>query len=411
MHHWRRGLKGENGVLAEVGSEVTKSQMHPRPKLFHGKFRVENIFPGNKHSLRPFSSDNNPLPIVTELISNQHWRSLKTHLQNANPITLLQQLLDSRIDPCLTLRYYKWSEEEFNLSHSLEHSCMLLHSLANSKEYSKMRSFLYGFVKNENHISVSSIFHAISISGDSFCAGSIIADMLILTYVNRMRSHLGFEAFKRAGDYCFKLSVMSCNPLLSALVKNEKIEHMEYVYKEMIRRRIEVNVISFNTVINGLCKVGKLNKASDAVQDMKAWGILPDVITYNTLIGGYCKKACAMEGVKLYSYNIRAAHVDGARNSALEDAVLQGMSAKRYRRISKGHGDIIRYIWWGVFWGLWLKSDQIIELKGKASAQMAVGRRIRVLLAWSRMERRSNQDKENSHLKWSRVESAPPQFI
>ncbi|KAK8589189.1 hypothetical protein V6N12_023592 [Hibiscus sabdariffa] len=118
-----------------------------------------------------------------------------------------------------------------------------------------------------------------------------------------------------------------------------------------------------------------------------------------------------MEGVKLYSYNIRAAHVDGARNSALEDAVLQGMSAKRYRRISKGHGDIIRYIWWGVFWGLWLKSDQIIELKGKASAQMAVGRRIRVLLAWSRMERRSNQDKENSHLKWSRVESAPPQFI
>ncbi|KAK8712441.1 hypothetical protein V6N13_147681 [Hibiscus sabdariffa] len=243
--------------------------MHPRPKLFHGKFRLGNISPGNKHSLRPFSSDNNPLPIVTELISNQHWRSLKTHLQNANPTALLQQLLDSRIDPCLTLRYYKWSEEEFNLSHSLEHSCMLLHSLANSKEYSKMRSFLYGFVKNENQISVSSIFHAISISGDSFCAGSIIADMLILTYVNHMRSHLGFEAFKRAGDYGFKLSVMSCNPLLSALVKNEKVEHMEYVYKEMIRRRIE-----------GLCKKGKLKDANGLLNEMLEKGLVPNRTTY-----------------------------------------------------------------------------------------------------------------------------------
>ncbi|KAL1074816.1 hypothetical protein V6Z11_D11G315600 [Gossypium hirsutum] len=107
--------------------------MHPKPKLFHGKFILVNIFPGNKHPLRPFSSDNTSLPIVTELISKQHWKSLKTHLQKASPITLLQQLLDSRVDPCLTLRYFNWSEKEFNLPHSLEHSCMLIHSLANAK--------------------------------------------------------------------------------------------------------------------------------------------------------------------------------------------------------------------------------------------------------------------------------------
>lgn len=82
-------------------------QMHPKPKLFHGKFITVNILLGNKHPIRLFSSDDTPLPIVTELISKQHWKSLKTHLQNASPITLLQQLLDSRVDPGLTLRYYK----------------------------------------------------------------------------------------------------------------------------------------------------------------------------------------------------------------------------------------------------------------------------------------------------------------
>ncbi|GLT96375.1 hypothetical protein SLE2022_140000 [Rubroshorea leprosula] len=193
-------------------------------------------------------------------------------------------------DPDLTLRYFKWSQKEFNLSHPMESTFRLLHSLANHKKYSRMRSLLNGFVKSGSSISIHSIFHAISMSGDSFCANSIIADMLILSYVYNMKTHLGFEAFKRAGDYEFRLSVLSCNPLLSALVKESEVGDMEYVYKEMIRRRIEGNVISFNIVINGLCKVGKLNRASDLIEDMKAWGISPTVITYNTLIDGYCKK-------------------------------------------------------------------------------------------------------------------------
>ncbi|KAK6233265.1 hypothetical protein SCA6_003338 [Theobroma cacao] len=266
------------------------SLMHPRSILFDGKFRLGNIFPGNKHALRLFSSDNIPSPSITELLSKQRWNKLKSHLQNVSPSTLLQQLLDSKTDPDLTLRYFRWSEKEFNLSHSLELSCKLLHSLANAKRYPKVRSFLHGFVKNENSISVPSVFHAISICGDSFCANSIIADMLVLAYVENMKTRLGFEAFKRAGDYAFKLSVTSCNPLLSALVKENEIGDLDYVYKEMIRRRVEVNVISFNIIINGMCKVGKLNKARDAIQDMKAWGFLPDVFTYNALINGYCKK-------------------------------------------------------------------------------------------------------------------------
>ncbi|OMP09358.1 hypothetical protein COLO4_05553 [Corchorus olitorius] len=351
--------------------------MHPRSNLFHGKFRLGNVCPQSKHAFRPFSSDETQLPTVAELISKQLWKQLKSHLPNGGPATLLQQLLDSKTDPYLTLRYFKWSQKEFNLSHSLESRCKLLHSLANAKRYSKMRSFLYDFAKYENSVSVSSVFHAISICGDSFSATSLIADMLVKAYLYTMKTHLGFEAFKRAGDYGYKLSVLSCNHLLSALVKENEIENVEYVFKEMIRRKIEVDVTTFNIVINGLCTVGKLNKAR--LEEMKVSHIranssecflhfgngFPEETSsafplhrrcyhsqhHRQLVGeeassqsgkftllncfdmGSGSVACAVkEGVKLYFYNIRAAHVDRARDlaieAALEDALSQGLSAK-----------------------------------------------------------------------------------
>ncbi|KAJ6995869.1 hypothetical protein NC653_012673 [Populus alba x Populus x berolinensis] len=257
-----------------------------------GRFLQGTIFPGNKQGKRQFSAlslDESLTPTITNIISNQHWSKLKVHLQNTDPNTLLQQLLNSGADPELILRYFTWSQKEFKLSHSLELTFRILNSLALTKKYSKIRSFLDKFVKYEKDYSVSAIFHAISMSGDSFCVNSILADMLVLAYVRNLKILRGFEAFKRAGDYGFKLSLISCNPLLSGLVKESENGDMEFVYREMIKRKIELNVISFNIVVNGLCKVGKLNRAGDVIEDMKVRGVSPNVITYNTLIDGYCK--------------------------------------------------------------------------------------------------------------------------
>ncbi|KAJ6397407.1 hypothetical protein OIU77_018425, partial [Salix suchowensis] len=187
-----------------------------------GRFLQGTIFPINKQGKRQFSAlslDESPTPTITNMISNQHWSKLKAHLQNTDPYTLLLQLLNSGADPELTLRYFTWSQKEFKLSHSLELTFRILNSLALAKKYSKIRSFLHKFAKYEKDYSVSAIFHAISMSGDSFCVNSILADMLVLAYVQNLKILRGFEAFKRAGDYGFKLSLISCNPLLSGLVK------------------------------------------------------------------------------------------------------------------------------------------------------------------------------------------------
>ncbi|XP_073123582.1 uncharacterized protein [Henckelia pumila] len=180
---------------------------------------------------------------------------------------------------------------EYNFqASSLENSVKHFVSLANEGKYPKIRALLHKFVKHEKAPPVSSFCHALSTSSDNLCANHIIFDILMSSYVNNTKLDLALESFKRAGDYGFKFSVLSCNSLLGMLVKECRIGSLEFVYKEMIRRRIELNLITFNTMINGLCKAGKLNKARDMVEDMKVRQVLPNVVTYNTLIDGYCKR-------------------------------------------------------------------------------------------------------------------------
>ncbi|KAK9919966.1 hypothetical protein M0R45_028536 [Rubus argutus] len=230
--------------------------MHPKPTSFL------QILHRNKQILRPLcssicvptspTSQNLNLPLVSELLAKQHWSELRTHLKDSNFTAVLHQLLDSGADPVLILR-------------------------------------------------------------NQVAANSNISNMLVLAYANNSKTRMGVEAFQKAGDYGFKLNVFSCNPLLRALVKESEIGKLQFVYKEMIRRRIEPNLYTFNMVIRGLCKAGKLEKAKDVIiNDMKAWGISPNVgnmemamkllhemeanglradrITYNTLINGLCKE-------------------------------------------------------------------------------------------------------------------------
>ena len=152
-----------------------------------------------------------------------------------------------------------------------------------------MRALLDSFVQVENVHSNSLILHVVSMCGNSFCANSMIVDMLLLAYVRNRKTHLGLEVFKRAGDYGFRLSLFSCNPLLSGLVKESAIGDVEYVYKEIRRRKIEPDVITFNVVVNGLCKVGKLNKAGDVIEDMKVWGFSLNVLHIILLLMGIAR--------------------------------------------------------------------------------------------------------------------------
>ncbi|KAL6227057.1 hypothetical protein ACLB2K_001016 [Fragaria x ananassa] len=266
----------------------SSSRLHPRAHIQpHHQTHVIRLCSTIPISENPTSNSFN-LPLVSDLIANQRWSELKTHLKDSTFITVLHQLLDFRADPELIRRYLNWAQAH-NAPTNIEITCKLLQTLSNAKKYPKMRAFLDDFVRRNEKHSVSSIFHMLLMCNDQFCVNSVIVDMLVWAYVKNSKTNLGLEAFQRAGDYGFRLSTLSCNALLSALVKENEFGYVEFVYKEMIRRRIAADLYSFNIVINGLCKVGKLNKAKDVMDDMKAWGVAPNVVTYNTIIGGYYK--------------------------------------------------------------------------------------------------------------------------
>ncbi|KAF6174655.1 hypothetical protein GIB67_006307 [Kingdonia uniflora] len=232
--------------------------------------------------------------LVSELVIKQQWRNLKDLLKQTTPTKLLEFFFESDgVESEVVFKYYRWSEKEFNVLYNLELFCKLLNFLIRAKRYSEIRAQLHVFVKSGRSCSISLMFHTILATSPrtNNCGHSIIVDMLVLELVKNGSIDVALEAFERAGDYRFKLSFLSCNPLLNGLVKKGKIQALETVYKEIIKRRISPNLITFNTVINGLSKSGRLHKARDLFEDMQVWGILPTVITYNTLIDGYCKSS------------------------------------------------------------------------------------------------------------------------
>ncbi|PPD95083.1 hypothetical protein GOBAR_DD07895 [Gossypium barbadense] len=247
----------------ELGMAPSNNALPLFNQVTHQPYTMQNTYSSSDIDSPPKDNvENNSLWIQHLFFdTNNHGTS-----NNDSPIAIQSQLLVPNSEPLADTQHQV--VQDYDEINPFFDSIDDRQSYIDTKDAEDSSSF----VKSENSISVSSNFHAISVSGDSFGASSIIADMLVLAYVNNMKSHLAFEAFKRAGDYGFKLSAASCNPLLRALVKEDKIVDVEYVYKEIIGRRIKVNAITFNTVINGLYKVGKLNKASDVYSGNESMG-------------------------------------------------------------------------------------------------------------------------------------------
>lgn len=44
-------------------------------------------------------------------------------------------------------------------------------------------------------------FRAILVGGNSFCANAIKVYILVLAYVKFLKMHLGYEVYRRAGEY------------------------------------------------------------------------------------------------------------------------------------------------------------------------------------------------------------------
>ncbi|KAI4331820.1 hypothetical protein L6164_016775 [Bauhinia variegata] len=279
--------------------------------------------------LLPFS-----MPTIFELIRKQHWSKLKPFLGVTKPVIILEELLNSGVDSEIVLRFFQWSRKELRLSYDLEITSKILHFLVNAKRYSKVRSILDDFVKNEKH-TVSSIFHTLLLGGGRSSVNALIVDMLTLAYVRNLELCSAYEAFKRAQDYGFKLSINSCgmmeeafalrnsmldegifpdvstyNCLIAGLCRNENIRVAKELLNEMEDKGLRADLITYNILIGGWCKLKESRQAEKLLTEMFNMGVKPNHVTYNTLMHGYC-----MEGNLKAALNVRTQMETGGKRA------------------------------------------------------------------------------------------------
>lgn len=80
-----------------------------------------------------------------------------------------------------------------------------------------------------------------------------------------------------------RISVMTFNTIITALVSNKEFERAEHLVQLMQSCDIQPDVITYNVMINGCAVVGDCGRAKQWVQRMERGNVPPDVVTYASL--------------------------------------------------------------------------------------------------------------------------------
>jgi pentatricopeptide repeat protein len=83
-------------------------------------------------------------------------------------------------------------------------------------------------------------------------------------------------------------------------VRNNQVEAVEGLLKDMKARGLAPNLITYSTVIKGVCQKGDMDAAFSVFKDLKkASAVKPDEIVYNTMLDGCATAGLVSEGEQL----------------------------------------------------------------------------------------------------------------
>jgi pentatricopeptide repeat protein len=136
----------------------------------------------------------------------------------------------------------------------------------------------------------------------SFHTCNATADMRIKTLCETNRLTEAVDTFKHLlSDKSESTpSLITCNLLLSSLVRRHRHESALSVYRLIVEADIVPDLITLNIVINCHCQTGRMDYAFQVFEGMEAHGYVPDVITFCTLIKGFCRLGKIEDAVKLF---------------------------------------------------------------------------------------------------------------
>nr|AYM00892.1 pentatricopeptide repeat protein [Salvia miltiorrhiza] len=122
----------------------------------------------------------------------------------------------------------------------------------------------------------------------------------LLDRLKEQNSHLYFKVAEYLlSEDSFQASDRDYSKLIDALAKENRLEDVERILKNMNDRGILPDVITSIILIKMYCKAGNLSRAKEAFDSCKAHGFQPDVKLYSSMIMAYLKANQPKDGESL----------------------------------------------------------------------------------------------------------------
>ncbi|KAI9071850.1 hypothetical protein K1719_046190 [Acacia pycnantha] len=224
--------------------------------------------------------------------------------------SLVFEVIKRLNNPKLGLRFFLYSRESLNITHSRLTYNMLLSTLCRHGLYDSIKT-VYGCMKLDGHMP------------DSWLLGSLVSSYALADRFNVSKELLDdFKSNK------FEISAVVYNDLFNVLVKQKKVDQAVSLFREHRGSHFHPETCTFNILMRGLCRAGETDEAIKLLNDMSSCGCSPDIVTFNTLIHGFC----------------RINEIDRAKN-LLEQVYLKGQFAPdvvSYTTIISGYSKLVK---------------------------------------------------------------------
>ncbi|XP_029128896.1 pentatricopeptide repeat-containing protein At2g06000 [Cajanus cajan] len=191
----------------------------------------------------------------------------RQHLTPSHVLEVVRRLNN----PNLGFKFFQFTMERLNMSHSFWTYNMLLRSLCQSGLHNTAK-MLYDSMRSVGQLP------------DSRLLGFLVSSFALAD-----RFDVSKELLAEAQCNGVQVNFIVYNNFLNILIKHSKLDDAICLFRELTRSHSHLETVTFNILIQGLCTAGEVDEAFELLSDMRSFGCSPDIVTYNTLLHGLCR--------------------------------------------------------------------------------------------------------------------------
>ncbi|XP_028767845.1 pentatricopeptide repeat-containing protein At4g21170-like [Neltuma alba] len=259
--------------------------------------------------------------ISSTLLQRRNWVSLLRNLNldsKLTPSLFLRILLKIQTHPQTSLGFFHWAKSTLGFQPDLKSHCHIIRIAVGSGLYPPAKPLVDSLIREYPASAIAETMVTAS-KGTSRDSLSVLLSFVIERYSQKGLFMEGLEAFRLMRLHGCTPTVRSCNALLDALQRENKVQLGWCLYGALIRfgyrlGRSTLSIVAqilskngkfdtigrlldsgiydskiYNLVIGGYSDKGDFKSAFDALNQMSTRKLTPDFVTYSSILDGACK--------------------------------------------------------------------------------------------------------------------------